>query len=593
MKMDLKDVRGNMRGLKKCPSCFKYNGLRAKGCRNRDCALNLKNKTQSSTMLDAVALLGQGDSRLFSVKTREKCSESVDTRSFVKITDKVVESDATASIIHRNAICFVDTCKYDSKDHDVTCKHVKEASETAVEAIGLSIKRETFYSITVISDAEKHSQWQEVVACAASPAVQRINKKIFVVRCEGTATGYVHCELSRDDAGAPMYSCSCKVIKILLDLNTIVMEKEVCRHMMLLSAALNSDSRLQNLYKQHLDLWKHIYSTFDRAIYQIPSASMDTDIADLSTEIEFISDPTRDEFCTGDSGGNWQNSLDNFVINNMELQDCQIELMDDFQLTDQLDLCADDLIDPLNAPTSTGLLDTIVPPNDQIHFQTIELRMKNPEPSQVRESQAKRRMRKIFQRAKLTYDVQEMDRHVAFEQWLASVVERINFSPDYNDVSHLVRLTFSAHSNFFNCLHMRFSKDASKRKLPNKCEVINSGPHAGLVTNVFHFSSKSEIVRIFSNETVKFEIERYFKLSSNKYVPMSEQDLRQHLEVNHNGNDGKWCPVKPTEYKTFIRMSSSHCFTIKWTADTLPRSNHGEMVIEFAVGRMKNGQQIP
>lgn len=499
--MDFKCARGNMRGLKKCPSCNKYNGLRAKGCRNRDCALNLKNKPQNAFFLDAVALLGPEDSRLYSVKTRERCPESVDTRSFVKITDKVVESDETASIIHRNAICFVDTCKYDSKDDDVTCKHVKEASETAVEAISLTIKRETLYSITVIPDVEKHTMWQEVSKSTACPVVQRINKKIFVVRSEGTATGYVHCELSRDDGGSPFYSCSCKVINILFDLNnTIVMEKEVCRHMMLLSAALNSDSRLQNLHKSHLDLMKHIYST----AYQVPSTSQGTDIADLGTEIEFISEPSRDEYCISENGGNWQNSLDSFVINNMELQDCQIELMDDFQLTDQLDLCADDLIDPLNPPTSTSLLDTIVPPNDQIHFQTIELKMKHPEPNQsyTRVSQAKRKMQKIFQRAKLTYDVQEMDHHVAFGQWLASVVEKINISPEFSDVSKPVELSFSIHSKFFNCLHMRFSRDASKRKLPNKCQVVEVGPYAGFIVNIFHFSSKAEIMRIFENETV-------------------------------------------------------------------------------------------
>ncbi|GAB0087387.1 hypothetical protein DMENIID0001_016840 [Sergentomyia squamirostris] len=567
--MDLDSSRHSLRGLKKCSFCSKFNGNRVKGCRNPDCPQN-KMKTTTKCLdtnrLDVVALLSRGDYRLFSVKTREKCPESVEKRSFVKITDKIVESEKNGSTIHRSAICYVDSCKYDSGNEESVCKHMKEASDASVEAVELTVKKETLYSIAVIPEGEKLHLWQEICNSAASPMVQKINKKIFVVRHENSPAGYVHCELSSDIRGAPIYSCSCKVINILS--SAIVMEKEICRHMMLLSAALNSDIRLQTIYKSHLDLMKHIYSTVDPTFVYQPADT--TTWAEDLDQIEFITSPTGDELVFGDSTI-LNNATDSFV----ELQDCQIELMDNYQLTDQLDLCADDLIDPLSAPTMTSLLETILPSNEQIHIETVRLKTDKGEGA-PKSTQWSRRIQTVLDRAKINSSITDADCTLNFEQWLGMFVERINLAPDFNSVCNPITLNFTVHTNFFNYLHMRFSKDPTKRKLPNKCEVIREGVFAGKVQNIFQFSCGKEVKRILENNLVKLQLERHFNKKSNIFTPMTAQELAALADGSTKKGRGKLFLLKPTEYKTFIKLGPhcddgiNHCFSIKWIADMLP-----------------------
>lgn len=51
--------------------------------------------------MHAVQLITKDDSKLFSVQIRDK---DIDNRNFVSITDKIISSDASGSIISRNAI---------------------------------------------------------------------------------------------------------------------------------------------------------------------------------------------------------------------------------------------------------------------------------------------------------------------------------------------------------------------------------------------------------------------------------------------------------------------------------------------------------
>lgn len=65
----------------------------------------------------------------------------------VQITDKTISFDEDASIISRNAICFVDTCKYDSKDIKISCKHVKTATASVNLATVLQVQKNIVFCI--------------------------------------------------------------------------------------------------------------------------------------------------------------------------------------------------------------------------------------------------------------------------------------------------------------------------------------------------------------------------------------------------------------------------------------------------------------
>lgn len=89
----------------KCKVCSHYNGTRATACKNKSCRLSkVEAKPKLKPKINAIQLVTKGDSQLFSVQIRDR---DVDNRNFVSVTDKVISSDASASIISRNAIWYI------------------------------------------------------------------------------------------------------------------------------------------------------------------------------------------------------------------------------------------------------------------------------------------------------------------------------------------------------------------------------------------------------------------------------------------------------------------------------------------------------
>lgn len=95
--------RSNLRGLIKCKECHFYNGTRAIGCKNPKCSLSNVKKIKRKSTLDTVRLICKTDRSLYSVQVRER---DPNLRNFVSITDKVISSDESGSIISRNAIWY-------------------------------------------------------------------------------------------------------------------------------------------------------------------------------------------------------------------------------------------------------------------------------------------------------------------------------------------------------------------------------------------------------------------------------------------------------------------------------------------------------
>lgn len=226
--------RSNLRGLVKCKSCNFYNGIRATACKNQKCPLSkVEVKQKPKPKINAIQLHSDGESQLFSVQVRDR---DVDNRNFVSITDKIVSSDASASIINRNAIwwviffasnnlptwltilikrktfvsfrcySYVDTCKYDSNDVNISCKHVKSSLESCTSKAKIQTVNEEILLRIHIDEQKRqkllnlHKQSQQ----STTPLVQRINQKVFVVRCDASLNfpiGMLHviCNVQTND----------------------------------------------------------------------------------------------------------------------------------------------------------------------------------------------------------------------------------------------------------------------------------------------------------------------------------------------------------------------------------------------------------
>lgn len=83
------------------------------------------------------------------------------------------------------AFSYVDTCKYDSNDINISCKHVKSSLEFgSTKAKVLKIELTTLNSFQ-LNDKEKQKLCKLYEESEKTvPLVQRISQTVFVVRCD-------------------------------------------------------------------------------------------------------------------------------------------------------------------------------------------------------------------------------------------------------------------------------------------------------------------------------------------------------------------------------------------------------------------------
>lgn len=260
--------RSSLRGLRKCVACGKYNGTRALSCRNQQCQLSKVKSTSSSkkpsgnyttTALLAVSLQTNGESCLYSVPNREK---NPIRRSFVQITDRTISSDEDGCIISRNAICFVDTCKYDSHDLNISCKHIKWAldgnSRATVRAISLDVWNCMKYPA---DDMVRTRLWEAYLSAnEETPMVQQINEHTFAVGCDVSAAfpaGRLHVGINRKTnkkfKNKTGFDCSCKEDRI---------EKtnpDTCDHICFVIAAIKSCLILSEEFHRELSYYSSYF----------------------------------------------------------------------------------------------------------------------------------------------------------------------------------------------------------------------------------------------------------------------------------------------------------------------------------------------
>lgn len=190
--------RSSIRGLKKCSSCGRYNGIRAFYCKNKSCSLTLSptviKRMREKSLLKSIRLVSHTDYKLYSVRVSDR---GRDLRNFVRITDKTISTDDEGSIISRNAICFVETCKYDSNNMSISCRHIKNSTNSSSTAEVLIIQQSTLFDMR--SDEKSNQLWQFYCDNEnVTPIVQRIGASLFVVKSEiskEVPAGLVHVTL--------------------------------------------------------------------------------------------------------------------------------------------------------------------------------------------------------------------------------------------------------------------------------------------------------------------------------------------------------------------------------------------------------------
>lgn len=82
------------------------------------------------------------------------------------------------------AFSYVDTCKYDSNDINISCKHVKHSLESCTDNAKVQPIKEDILKRLQMSDERRQKLIALLRERPSSPLVQRVNQRVFVVSCD-------------------------------------------------------------------------------------------------------------------------------------------------------------------------------------------------------------------------------------------------------------------------------------------------------------------------------------------------------------------------------------------------------------------------
>ncbi|XP_071011401.1 uncharacterized protein C2orf42-like isoform X1 [Oncorhynchus clarkii lewisi] len=190
---------------------------------------------------------------------------------------------------------------------------------------------------------------------------------------------------------------------------------------------------------------------------------------------------------------------------------------------------------------------------------------------------------------------------LGFQQWLASVTERIHLTMHYQFDGQPEPLVFHIPHVFFNALQYRLSLGSKKRRLPNATSafVRNDDLHHGSFPKyTWHITNLMQVKRIFDTPELPLELSQSFvKNSDGSYSPFRcPEPLHPHPTEGYSRTDRSQA-IRPLELRTFLQVGLCTAdqkdptpFVIEWIPDILPRCRVGELRIRFQYGHQHGGQ---
>nr|XP_029715837.1 uncharacterized protein C2orf42 homolog [Aedes albopictus] len=687
------DSRWSKRGIKKCPKCGTFNGHRAAQCKNKQCGTVLKGGGTSSAsdngkivlksdQLLAVQLqteLEDQSAKLYSIR---RLDGSKQDRGFVEIRDCVEGADEQLEL--KTGICYVD-CEPHT-DIDGTCQHVRVAAATGELAEGLTIDREVLEKIDA-TDMEKQEIWKQQMGSGADdPLVQRVSHDTFVVKCYDVLhqlVPYCHVELKTPSS----ITCDCQcldrnhkkmVAAAVLSSPKYKSEYEsIVEHLLLTSNQLSEGALTMrtNLVLLPNDLVsdcspalqsteQFLVTTVDESSLALANTDMqlincrlafETDLAapdygDLCKEESVSCSPVIELVNSTERGISPVEAFSSSYAENLQLMDCQIELMDQFNLTDQIDFCPSDieLSDDNVVFPADEELGLVVEPSASVSSEVpgsetkkvtkkkaVKLLEVTTKKAALRQSSRidKEKMKRgsynvrrlmrvlesngvVFNRLSKVEANSMMATHsgldndgngfnrngslpsfeatlcnLSFTIWLESVIEQLNSVIQYGGDGKPEAQVFSIHENFFQCLRARFSV-GHRLRTPDHSVVLEDGPRKGLTCQIYKFTCYKSLRNVFKTDKTTLQFEKSFCRSSDG--TFEEIDLSESLKDQQSSSKG--VTIKPFQYKTYIKMGSYrsahsknvHYFTIEWIAGVLPKCRFGELRITFQYGHKEN-----
>ncbi|XP_073695544.1 uncharacterized protein C2orf42 homolog isoform X2 [Garra rufa] len=193
--------------------------------------------------------------------------------------------------------------------------------------------------------------------------------------------------------------------------------------------------------------------------------------------------------------------------------------------------------------------------------------------------------------------VDEMHVSLGFQQWLASVTERIHQTMHFQFDGKPEPLVFHIPQAFFNALQQRLSLGSKKRRLPNYTTTFvrnDALPLGSFSKYSWHITNLMHVKRIFDTPELPLELTQSFvKNSDGSYSPYRcrETPPDPGSDTCVHSRTNKPLAIRPLELRTFLRVGTSVAeqtepvpFVIEWIPDILPHSKVGELRIRFEYG---------
>ncbi|XP_030623695.1 uncharacterized protein C2orf42 homolog [Chanos chanos] len=191
---------------------------------------------------------------------------------------------------------------------------------------------------------------------------------------------------------------------------------------------------------------------------------------------------------------------------------------------------------------------------------------------------------------------------LTFQQWLASVTERIHQTMHFQFDGKPEPLVFHIPKAFFNALQQRLSLGSKKRRLPNSTTTFvrkDALPLGSFSKYTWHITNLMQVKRIFDTPELPLELTQSFvRNSDGTCSPFHCQELSPEL-ASDTGQPRTDRPqtIKPLELRTFLKVGMYSGeqrepvpFVIEWIPDILPHSHVGELRIRFEYGHQLRGQ---
>ncbi|KAM5228325.1 uncharacterized protein C2orf42 homolog isoform 2-T2 [Ctenodactylus gundi] len=189
---------------------------------------------------------------------------------------------------------------------------------------------------------------------------------------------------------------------------------------------------------------------------------------------------------------------------------------------------------------------------------------------------------------------------LSFQDWLASVTERIHQTMHYQFDGKPEPLVFHIPQSFFDALQQRISIGSAKKRLPNSTTAFirkDALPLGTFSKYSWHITNILQVKQILDTPEMPLEITRSFiQNRDGTYELFRCPKVAVESVAETYGRVEKQPVLRPLELKTFLKVGNTSPdqkeptpFIIEWIPDILPQSKIGELRIKFEYGHHRNG----